>query len=86
GDFGTVQKMVHRPHRSLDTPGCYQREIGLDQLGAQPLDVKGGARDEMAQLLDRLGRAATLELARQGAVEISQAGTFAPISIRRRPE
>ncbi len=29
----------------------------LDQLGAQPLDVEGGARDEMAQLLDRLRRA-----------------------------
>ncbi|MFC3568617.1 segregation and condensation protein A [Paracoccus simplex] len=30
--------------------------------------------------------AATLELARQGAVEIAQAGTFAPITIRRRPQ
>lgn len=30
--------------------------------------------------------AATLELARQGKVEISQSGSFAPISIRRRPE
>ncbi|WP_347268083.1 ScpA family protein [Paracoccus sp. (in: a-proteobacteria)] len=30
--------------------------------------------------------AATLELARQGAVEISQSGSFAPITIRRRPQ
>ena len=30
--------------------------------------------------------AATLELARQGAVEISQSGTFAPITIRRCPK
>ncbi|WP_323715595.1 segregation and condensation protein A [Paracoccus aminovorans] len=30
--------------------------------------------------------AATLELARQGRLEISQAGSFAPITIRRRPE